>query len=82
MICPTGEAKYFCKGGLDRANQVDPVQQIRFYAQIPGMARSTGYVDRTLRGEKPRDLPFGPRPTGVQSPQDRQKGSALRCLRP
>jgi hypothetical protein len=41
MICPTGEAKYFCKGGLDRANQLDPVQQIRFYAHIPGMARST-----------------------------------------
>ena len=27
------ERKYFCKGGLDRANQLDPVQQIALSAQ-------------------------------------------------
>jgi hypothetical protein len=26
--------KYFLPKGLDRANQLDPAQQIRFYAQI------------------------------------------------
>jgi hypothetical protein len=29
------EAKYFLRRGLDRANQVDPVQQIGIYAQVP-----------------------------------------------
>jgi hypothetical protein len=28
------KGKYFCGGGLDRANHVDPVQQIRVYVQV------------------------------------------------
>src|SRR5229473_2046967 len=33
MICPTGKAEYFCKGGLDDPNHVDPVQQFAVCAQ-------------------------------------------------
>jgi hypothetical protein len=33
LICISEKQKYFCKGGLDRANHLDPAQQIRFYTQ-------------------------------------------------
>src|SRR5207237_1021431 len=28
MICPTPKAKYFCKGGLDRWNHLDPTGEL------------------------------------------------------
>jgi hypothetical protein len=43
MICPTAQAKYFCKGGLDDPNHVDPPQQNSFLVNSdPGPGSSQG----------------------------------------
>src|SRR5205807_10246720 len=43
------KAKYFCRGGLDRWNRVDPVQQIRRLAH--GRNAGEGAVARMERSE-------------------------------
>jgi hypothetical protein len=38
VICPTAQAEYFCEGGLDDPNHVDPLQQFAVCAQARSAA--------------------------------------------
>jgi hypothetical protein len=51
MICPTGEAKYFCKGGLDTRFNKPPDGQISGLqrVQIPLVSRTRRSVATLLR---------------------------------
>jgi hypothetical protein len=40
LIWGKREGEYFCEGGLDRANHVDRVEEIRFLAQAAHTALS------------------------------------------
>jgi hypothetical protein len=46
------EAEYFWEGGLDRANHVEPAQQISFCAQ--------GLFDENLSSRRPMDVGIEP----------------------
>jgi hypothetical protein len=53
-----GKTEIFLQAGLDRANQIDPAQQIRFYAQI---REALGWVEFAGRiGPKAQSAICGP----------------------